>query len=551
MKQLSLHHILMEGIEDLIFVMRVEDNATFVYEFINRAAENFTERTQDDIGKPLHSVYTGERLNFLQVQYENVLFTEKTVIYDDYSLSPTGIIHYYRTTLTPFFKNEKITHIVAVIKDVTKEKWAESELVQSTNYLQESKEKYQSLFQFNLDAIVSLNTDGYIVDGNLAAEQITGFPLEELKNLHYLEVAHPIYKEKTIELFENAVQGEPGEGEVMSFNREGKLIYLMVKFSPIVINERVTGVFGLFNDISSRVEAIQQLKESEKKFRIIAENAHELITLSNREGKIIYASPSYKEILGYAESEFLFKPFTYNIHPDDIEKVKEWYNQSIHLEESFSFQFRQKHRGNGWIWCETIATPVLDEEGTFMYIVALTRDISLQKEIETKLKHIASHDPLTNLSNRRNINKIFDQAISTLPEGKYIAVMMMDLDNFKQINDKHGHDIGDRTIQEFGKRIKECVGEKGSVARLDGDEFVVILPKIEEIAEAVEVAEYIKREMNKRWVFDTETLQLTTSIGITIGGKDTTRHALFKEADLAMYQAKGEGKNTHKVFTKK
>ncbi|MFD1849083.1 sensor domain-containing diguanylate cyclase [Oceanobacillus bengalensis] len=552
LSQLSMTKIILDGIQDIVFLIRVEEEFSFYYEFINRAAIDSTILTVKDIEKKITDIYPLETANFLCEQYREVATSLSVLTYKDSYLTPSGVRHYSETTLTPLTNEEnKCTHIVAVVKDVTDRKLAELESKKSTERLHESKQKYQSLYKYNLDAIISLNLDGYIENANLAAEKILGYSREELKQRHYCDF---VPTDEDIMLvqknFQLAIRGAAQDFPVKVNDNLGNPIHVVTKFTPIIVDKKVTGIYGIFKDISDHIDLLKKLTESEERFRIIAENAHVLISLINPNGEMTYVSPSYKEILGFDYYEYEGQSLFYNVFPDDVEALKEAMNTSIASGKTCKIQFRQRHKTKDWIWSEMVGTPVFDDENQLEHIVVLTRDITPEKDYETRLKYFALHDTLTGLPNRRLFNIRLSEAVKDFQEnGNKLAVLMMDMDNFKQINDTYGHDIGDKVIDAFGRRICKCIDEKDMVARLGGDEFVVLLPNVKSINNAIMVAKKVEILMEQPLKIDDMHIDLKTSIGISYSiSNETSTHTILKEADKALYIAKDAGKNTYKIF---
>jgi diguanylate cyclase (GGDEF)-like protein/PAS domain S-box-containing protein len=422
---LPLTKVLMDGIKDLLFVMKVEDNSVFYYDFLNRAAMEETGLDNSVLGKSITEVYSKEKAELLKGYYKKVAATQKNLTYEDSFLSSSGSILYSKTSLTPLIDQEKCTHIVAVVKDITEQKMANMEM-----------NKY-----------------------------------------------------------------------------------------------------------------MERLNASEQRFRLIAEHAHDLIMLLDDKGIITYASPSYSEVLGYNHREYVGKLFFYNVHPDDINHLEGTISQSLTTGKSCKLQFRQKHLTKGWIWSELHGTPVFDDHGHFAHMVIISRDISLQKEHEALLHHFAYHDPLTDLPNRRLFKEKLAKALEELMEKKSgLAVIMLDIDDFKFINDHMGHDTGDAVITEFGKRVKNHIRDIDTVARLGGDEFVILVPRLQGTDKVAAIARRMQKVMEKPWRINGYDMKVTTSMGIAVAPLEgATVSFMLKKADEALYESKGRGKNNYTI----
>lgn len=334
-------------------------------------------------------------------------------------------------------------------------------------------------------------------------------------------------------------------------SKKGERVYSRSTLSPLIDEQNTCSyVIATVHDITKRVEIARQLAESEQHFRIIAENAGDLITLIDHKGKIIYVSPSHKDVLGIDAEEFEGKSFLYNVHPDDQVVVKEKLMQAMIDQEPQKIEFIQFTNEHEQVWSESNVTPVFDEDNHFNHMVIVTRDVSKQKDYEAKLEYFAHHDTLTGLPNRRLVVKYLTDAIKNLQENEEkFAVMIIDIDDFKNINDEMGHDFGDQVIEKYGKRLSKSVGENDIVARLGGDEFIIILPDITTVDRAILIVENIQESIRKPWNIKDHIFHMTSSIGIAIVSSphDTTTDSILKQADIALYEAKGIGGNTYKI----
>ncbi|MFB4167767.1 PAS domain S-box protein [Virgibacillus sp. JSM 102003] len=292
--------VLMEGLSDMVFVMKAEAGFEFRYDFVNRAAMEGTEITQAALGKTIREVCEREHSDFLYVQYKRAVVSQEKVIFEDSYIYHTGKKYYSKTVLTPLFNEMKqCDHIVGVVKDITNEKVAETERKEAWDKLHENKERYHSLFHHNSDAIISLDLNGYITNGNVAVEAISGYSPSEYIDSAWDSFVVEKDKQLAKKLFMGAISGSTENSYFKIHNKAGDRICLSIKITPLKIHEQVIGVYCILRDITEQIESQKLLEESQKRFQVIAENANDLITLMDEKGKIIYASPSYKKILGH------------------------------------------------------------------------------------------------------------------------------------------------------------------------------------------------------------------------------------------------------------
>jgi len=202
---------------------------------------------------------------------------------------------------------------------------------------------------------------------------------------------------------------------------------------------------------------------------------------------------------------------------------------------------------HGSIIGESILTPIFNTEGVCTHVFSVTRDITERKRLEDQLHHLAYHDMLTDLPNRRLLQELLHAAIeSARKQDDLLAVLYLDFDSFKSINDNLGHDMGDQFLQSIAKRLRNCVRENDILARLGGDEFIVVLTQIQSIREVTKIAQRIVQNLEQPWSFDNQPFTTTVSVGISLFPHDgETADLLLKQADTALYRAKKEGKNRY------
>ncbi|WP_027964147.1 sensor domain-containing protein [Halalkalibacillus halophilus] len=544
--------VLMDGLDSLVFVMRVEaSSGLFIYDFINKKGFDETFLTKDDLGKSLDEVLTAEQSELLHKMYNQVV-KEKTIVkYEDSFHSAANRHLINETTLTPLLNDDGVvSEIVAVVRDITDFKLSEAARDESELKMKLSKQRYQSLFDDNSDAICSLSTGGSVTEMNQAFADLSGYREAELVGRSVFDVVEAKVRHQLMRKFFRTLKGNPQRFELRLTNADHNYIDLQVMLTPTIIDDRITGVFAIMKDISEQREAEHTLRKNEEQFRMIAESSHDLITMLDKEGYITYASPSYEYVLGHAPEKYIGQSLLHNLHEHDQESVLEHFRNSQTSGNPFSIEFRQFHMLRGWLWFELQAKPIFQDDGEFYQMVVVTRDITERKAYEEQLKQFAYHDPLTELPNRR----LFQDQLSThlKRNNNNFAVMMMDLDNFKAINDTHGHDVGDEIIKEFGKRIKDTIRDTDFVARLGGDEFILLLTQIDSKERIFDVLHRIQKVVAEPWYVKGLEIKVTSSIGLTMPEETdiiANGNVLIKAADNALYKAKSAGKNTYQLIS--
>lgn len=549
---LPFNMALMEAIKDMVFMVSVTDQSVLKYEFFNQAVFERAHLTQQDIGKTFQEAHDSAAATILTEQYGMVLETEENVVYEDMYTSPAGETYYSETTLTPLFDERgTCSHIIGVVKDITVERLAGMASEEAWERLKESRSRYRSLYENNSDAIFSLDLNGRILAGNSTVEKLTDYPLNDLIGSEFMEHIPRDDEQLLKTYFKLALEGVSQDFRTKFSEKSGQLIGILVHFAPIEVKNEIVGVYATLKDMRELDKMASQYIEIENRFRIIAENAHDVIVLMDHEGETIYVSPSSKRVYGLDPDEYMEKPPFYNVHPDDISRVKKSYSMAIQEAQTYILEARLQHKTRGWIWAEVQGTPVFDEHQQFAHMLTITQDITLHKDREIQLQHYAYHDSLTGLPNRRFLKEsILEKLNQSSKKEDVLTIFLLDIDHFKNINDQLGHDAGDAVIQEFGKRLLQSIGEEDVAARLGGDEFILYLPGVKTAEQAEKMAQKIQQAVAQPWKMQAGSLEVTASMGIALTPiAGATVSSILKNADIAMYESKEAGRSTYRIHS--
>ena len=267
-----------------------------------------------------------------------------------------------------------------------------------------------------------------------------------------------------------------------------------------------------------------------------------------QDGKFQYANLLFQEMTGYSELELLGKYSLDFVYPEDRETVREKAIESLKGGSSLSYEYRFVMKNGEIIW-------VLEKVTSMEYkgkraTVGSFMDITERKQLEQTLAEMATHDPLTGLPNRLLLSDRLAVGLAQAQRNNTnLAVMMLDLDRFKTVNDTFGHGIGDELLKAAGGRLIALVRKSDTVARMGGDEFVVLLPQIAKTEDAVRVAQKILEVFREPFVIDAYQIYITTSVGIAIYPEDGEDiETLFRNADTAMYWAKEQGRDNYELY---
>ncbi|WP_242489974.1 diguanylate cyclase domain-containing protein [Noviherbaspirillum cavernae] len=420
--------------------------------------------------------------------------------------------------------------------------------------LRQSEDRIRGIIMRAPDAFIGIDAHGIITAWNRQAEETFGWDRDEVigKNL-----ANLLIPEAMRERHNAGMAGFVGTGqgpvvnnrvEVMALHRNG--MEIPVELSVVAVRNGDKYVANAFlRNISERKSAEQKLAASEKRLRAITDNLPVLISYLDREQRYRFINATYESWLNIDASRIIGRRIG--------EIVSEnWYEQlRPHMEQALdgnAARFEIETETGGIMrHLQTIYIPHHEEDGSVAGVYTLTTDVSALKAVEKQLTLLARFDSLTGLPNRRHFDEKLNEAIARSDRtGNPMALMYLDIDHFKEINDTLGHAAGDDILKQFGGRLKDSVRVTDTVARLAGDEFVIILEVLRTVEEAELVARKIVLAMCKNFEMENASLQVTTSIGVAFRErKDLPAAELLALADRALYQAKDAGRNTFHVLT--
>jgi len=307
----------------------------------------------------------------------------------------------------------------------------------------------------------------------------------------------------------------------------------------------------------------RQLAERDQLFQLISENAVDMIALVDCDGHRLYNSPAYQKVLGYSPEDLKTTSSIEQIHPDDRQRVLQAAEKARLSGQGERVEYRIRHKDGSWRTLESTASAIRNAKGQTDKLVIVNRDITERKRAEELLAHNAFHDALTNLPNRALFLDRLQHALTlSKRHANYkFAVLLIDVDEFKIVNDSLGHSAGDELLIKIGQRLKDAVRRADTVsrprsngvpdkpsnddtlARLGGDEFTILLDDIRDPIEAVRVAERVQAELATPFAVNQQEIVISASIGIASSTSPHTQaEDLLRDADIAMYRAKQAGK---------
>jgi diguanylate cyclase (GGDEF)-like protein/PAS domain S-box-containing protein len=438
--------------------------------------------------------------------------------------------------------------------------------------LQDSEANLQNLLASMAEGVYGVDTKGFCTFVNPSflamlgyshADEVIGRPIHRLIHHSHADGSHYLGKDCLMFLAYRAKQKIHVDDEVF-WRKDGQSIPVEYWSYPMVKNNEVIGSVVTFLDVTERRRTEASLRESEEyarnaleelNYQKFALDQHSIVAITDVHGTITYVNKKFCQVSGFEESELIGNNHRLT-------------NSGYHTKEFFRDMYRTIANGEVWsgeicnrdkngrlYWLITTVVPYLNERGKPTQYISMRTDITQRKVAENRVHQLAFYDALTNLPNRRLLLDRLRQALAVSERtGCHGAVLFLDLDRFKTLNDSQGHDVGDLLLSEVARRLLTCVGNGDSVARLGGDEFVVVLEALshldhEAANQAEVVAEKIRYSLNQAFQLKELVHYTTPSIGITLfNGPQFSMDELLKHADIAMYQSKVAGRNTIRFY---
>jgi len=309
---------------------------------------------------------------------------------------------------------------------------------------------------------------------------------------------------------------------------------------------------ALSGEVEQRQRSEAALRESEERFRGIFESASTGIAFANARGRILQSNAAFQAQLGYSAEALRSMDFPSLTHPEDAPREMEMFREvESGRRDSYRIEKRFRAAGGRHAWTDSTVSAIRSGDSRPQHYVVVCTDIEARKQAEARIRYLAQSDALTGLPNRSMLASRLGEVLAEARAARQpFAVMFIDIDRFKNINDSLGHGTGDMLLQEMSRRLGVCVRAGDTLARHGGDEFVVVLPQVHDAAQVSQIATKMLATVERPLTIDQHLLSVTCSIGIAMypaDGEDA--ESLLKNADAAMYVAKSSGRNSFQFFT--
>ena len=518
-----------------VYFMRQQGNG-FVYMWVNPVCQELFGI--DLTGRTVEECMPRELALEIHKQYRIAIKRNERHLYRDYSLF-SNRSSAMETELTPL-SHEGVQYVLAITKDVSEQKKIEED------YL-----FYQSLVQNSVDPMLMISADFTIIDMNPAYEKTFGVERYEWIGRKYDDI--PQDKQKFFEtgklLLENSRSSHKSSSIFLSrIKSDGREAKFSASYSLIKENGIIRAFHVVFRELTNELLLKHELKRTENLLESYKDalNYAALVLIWDDSGMIEFANDNFKRLTGFDGSELT------GVNIQSIGQAVLTRQQLAHLQsalnegEIWRSEVRSLKKNGQAFWVDATIIPLFDVEGRIYQTLSILFDITDRKEMEEQLHHMAYHDPLTNLPNRRMMARHFHEMESKSSRtGDQVAVLYIDGDKFKEINDLHGHEVGDEFIHQFARALERSIRQRDVAARIGGDEFLILLPGISSFDSRKQIESIISRiqvTLREGWIIDGKQFSPTCSIGSALYPEDGNEFdELIQKADQALYEAKKKG----------
>jgi diguanylate cyclase (GGDEF)-like protein/PAS domain S-box-containing protein len=423
----------------------------------------------------------------------------------------------------------------------------ETERVQDE--MRQNEQRFRALVQHASDIIMVLASDGTIRYVSPAFETILGYPASEAIGMNGVELAYP----DDLDVLRDALavrspRHRSGAAEIRLCTRTGRWRWYDVIVTDLSDDPSVGGWVANLRDVTDRKAQAEALNEAQEAFRHAFDDAPIGIGLVALDGRILRANRAMGVLLGRTQEDLTGRSVSHLTHPADL-AVSDDHRERLTRGDIDSYRLEKRYvRPDGSIvWAALSVSLVADTSGQPLYLIGQLEDITDRKALADQLAHDAAHDAMTGLLNRASFTQHVTAALEA-GNGRQVAVLFIDLDHFKVINDSLGHALGDELVETIAGRLRDTLRSDSVVARFGGDEFVVLCDDLADDDAAMALARRLLAAIAEPVALSTQEVFVTASIGIAIAALDATSDTMLRDADAAMYEAKSTGRARAVMF---
>ncbi len=442
---------------------------------------------------------------------------------------------------------DNAVNYVGVFTDITERKQVEEAL-------RAGREQLNAVTSLLSEGVVMVEEDGTISFANPEAARLIDLALDRILGQPASQVVSIVEPRGRYLLAEGFSVNDwlTDEGcddfeDLHLVTQDGKTLPIALTASPMLRDGQVAGSVVAFHDVSRRKATEDQLRKLSR----AVEHSPSMVIITDLNGIIEYVNPRFSEITGYLPDEVIGKSTNLLKSGSTPSEVYEDLWETILAGEDWRGEFQNRRQDGQLYWQMVSISPILDKDGSITHFVSVEEDITERKRAEERIWHQANFDALTGLPNRRLFQDRLRQALAHSMRGGYRgALLFIDLDRFKYVNDSFGHPSGDELLQRAARRLSQAVRDSDTVARLGGDEFTVVLPNVADVDEVERVTRQILTRLSSPFRLVEQEVFVSGSIGIALFPDDgESVEELLRKADAAMYRSKERGRDTYSFYT--
>jgi diguanylate cyclase (GGDEF)-like protein/PAS domain S-box-containing protein len=403
------------------------------------------------------------------------------------------------------------------------------------------------LLDLSSELAFAVSASGMLRYANRAWRETLGYAADEVSRLLILDIVKPEHEQALSAVMRDvAQQRAPRPFTTTLLARTGEVVPVTGRMEFLQAGAQPEMIVAVMRDLRAERELAAELDEVRAQFQSAFESPAIGMAIQGLDGRWQAVNEAFATIVGYPPAELLRMTFQDITHPDDLDRNAELLQQLMTGEERrFQMEKRYINRDGATVSVILTVSAVIGSDGATHRFISQIQDVTARRQLETQLLHRASHDVLTGLPNRALFMDRLEHALDRLQrDGGQIAVMFLDLDGFKAVNDQYGHEQGDRLLVEIGRRLRACARAGDTVARLGGDEFTILLENIRHPSVATQVGQRVLETLRYPIMLGEDVTTITPSIGIALSvGSDDRADTMLHAADTAMYAAKRAGKD--------
>jgi diguanylate cyclase (GGDEF)-like protein/PAS domain S-box-containing protein len=419
--------------------------------------------------------------------------------------------------------------------------------------LRASEERFRLLVQNSPDTVIVIDQLGNFTYASPQIEALLGYAPDALVGTSSLELIHPDDADDAAIAIANTVEasGEAGNGVGLRvLHANGTYIPVEVTGSSVVDDPLVGGIIVNVRDMRESIRIAATLEEVEIRFRQVFDHSPIGMAITGLDGRYAKVNTALCDMLGYGPDELAAMTTKDLTHPDDIDTtLGNFYELQRGAARSFCTEKRFRCRDGSYVWARVTVTAVTDAANKPLYFIGHVENVTERKQIEDRMAYDATHDALTGLPLRTLLLDHLELALAgARRHSTRVAVLFIDLDRFKHVNDSLGHAAGDELLTEVARRLRSAVREIDTPGRFGGDEFVVVCPDLADGRDIVMIAERIRQLLEEPFHVRGVPVFISASVGIAVADAETDAATLLGQADTAAYRAKDRGRNRYEIF---